>query len=60
MGTSFNHMEFLSLIALILNIYNARDVSNIIQIWTGPEFNMEKYGTAKTYYIDRGRRPRSI
>ena len=31
----------------------------IIQIWTGPEFNMEKYGTAKTY-IDRGRRPRSI
>ena len=34
--------------------------SNIIQIWTGPEFNMEKYGTAKTYYIDRGPRPRSI
>ena len=29
MGTSFNHMEFLSLTALILNIYNARDVSII-------------------------------
>ena len=58
--TSF---KFLSLIfeeyvSHTLNVLHTDIIVNIIQIWTGPSFNMEKYGTAKTYYIDRG--PRSI
>ena len=37
-----------------MNINESMNSVNIIQIWTGPSYNMEKYGTAKTYYIDLG------